>query len=179
MNNIPLDYGKNKTGAKWLRSWRCKLSSRKVFSLTDAQYRFWDMCLCATDGDGNLPSAPDLAFTFRMSEREVSARILELVELRFIDPIMTGATASYRMHDWEKWQRKCDADDATVAGRMKRYRKRLKQRSTVTPTVTVTENRSESVSSSESLSLSSKKKNVNEDTYTRDANAYLAAKEGQ
>lgn len=178
MNNIPLDYGKNKTGAKWLRSWRCKLSSRKVFSLTDAQYRFWDMCLCATDGDGNLPSMPDLAFTFRMSEREVSARILELVELRFIDPIMMGATASYRMHDWEKWQRKADVD-MTAATRQRRRRRRLKRDGNGSVTRDITENRSESVSSSESLSLSSKKKNVNEDTYTRDANAYLAAKEGQ
>lgn len=181
MQNIQLDYGKIKTGSKWLRSWRSKLSSRKVFALTDAQYRFWDMCLCATDADGLLPSIADLAFTFRMSERETSARILELVELRFIDPIMTGSTASYRMHDWDRWQRKHDLD-LTAVTRQRRRRKRLKREGHNGVTRDVTQNRSESVSNSESslTALPSKiSTDVREDTYPRDTNGYAAAKEGR
>lgn len=149
--------GSFKAGTKWLRSWRSKINSRKVFALTDAQYRFWDLCLCSTDADGYLPPADDLAFNLRMQPRDVDAKIAELVELRFIDPIMSGTSLLYRMHDWDVWQRRCDETDPSAAGRMKRHRARKRnahRNAHRNATVTVTENDSESVSSSESLSNS-------------------------
>lgn len=150
MSNVNDDSGKKKTpkqknGGKWLRSWRSKVSSRKVFGLSDCQYRFWDMALCLTDADGYLPSSDEIGFALRMSVRDVELRLSDLVELRFFDPIVSArGLIGYRAHDWDHWQRRCDETDPTAAGRMRRYRQRKRNAA-----VTVTEFCSESVSESE------------------------------
>lgn len=92
-------------GTMWLRSWRAKVRNRKVFQLSDAQYRFWDMALCLTNEAGVLPSVDDIAFDLRMSRRDVECRLAELIELGFFDPIMSLRGApDYRAHNWDKWQ---------------------------------------------------------------------------
>jgi len=155
-----------------MRSWRCKINSRKVMALTDCQYRTWDLLLCLTDAAGNLPSIDDMSFHMRLTRAEMERRLVELVDLRFIDPVMDGAAISYRAHDWQYWQRKWDCDP-TNAERQKRHRERKKTSSkskhsvTVTGSVTesVTEKRSVSVSTSEGRILSATRGGVTKMPY--------------
>lgn len=155
VNTMANDSGKRKTGKQWFRSWREKVFSDKVWMLTPEQYRTWDFLLCMTDIDGNIPPLRRIAFVLRTNLAEAERRLAELIEAEFVDPVLNGAqVVGYRMHDWEQWQRRCDAVDQTVSERMKRYRKRKKKAVDRNAAVTVTEFRSESVSASENTASS-------------------------
>ena len=89
-------------GIDWVRSYRSKLYSPKVWRLSAAQYRMWDMLLCMTDQNGNLPPILDIASHLRMHIPDAAKRVSELVELEFIDPIGDPRHQSHRMRDWDQ-----------------------------------------------------------------------------
>lgn len=104
----------------WLRSWRCKVFSPKVWSLSAEQYRTWDMLLCLTDRRGYLPPLNHIAHHLRVHVVDMERRLAELVEMRFIDPeVKADGSITYRAHDWSQWQEYVDSSRE----RMQRLRK--------------------------------------------------------
>jgi hypothetical protein len=63
----------------WIRLYRTLLDDREWFALDGDAGKMLIMCwLVASDDDGNLPSAADLAFRFRMTEKQVNAALSKL-----------------------------------------------------------------------------------------------------
>ena len=62
-----------------IRLYRTLLDDREWFALDGDAGKMLIMCwLVASDDDGNLPSAADLAFRFRMTEKQVNAALSKL-----------------------------------------------------------------------------------------------------
>lgn len=151
----------------WIRLYRASLHDPKIVCLSDRVFRAWHNCLLIANDDGLLPSLRDISVHMRCTQTEAEQSINDLVEAQLVDPIVSpGQPIAFRMHDWEKWQRKWDVD-RTNAERQKRARRKKKTAGKIdrngerngTVTESVTEKRSESVSvsvsSSESKSLPS------------------------
>lgn len=63
----------------WIRLYRNLLDDREWFALDGDAGKMLIMCwLVASEDDGNLPSAADLAFRFRMTEKQVNAVLSKL-----------------------------------------------------------------------------------------------------
>lgn len=113
----------------WLRLYRDALYKPKVGRLTLEEKGFWAVCLMASDDAGGLPSIPDLAWTLRLQEHEVSALMLTLDRNGLVTRYVTGNVTKYVLHDWDEHQRKSDHDDS-AAERQRKWRERQKAEKT-------------------------------------------------
>jgi DNA-binding transcriptional ArsR family regulator len=96
-------------------------------------------CL-ASQNDGMLPAADDIAFKLRMTPSKVAKLLSVLGECGLIDSDEEGL----RPHNWNARQYKSDVTDPTAALRQKAYRDRNKNRDDDrNATVTVTDTRAE------------------------------------
>lgn len=113
----------------WLRLYRDALYKPKVGRLSLEEKGFWAVCLMASDDEGGLPSIPDLAWTLRLSEQDVSALMLTLDRNGLVTRYVTGNVTKYALHDWDEHQRKSDHDDS-AAERQRKWRERQKAEKT-------------------------------------------------
>lgn len=113
----------------WLRLYRDALYKPKVGRLTLEEKGFWAVCLMASDDAGGIPSIPDLAWTLRLQEHEVSALMLTLDRNGLVTRYVTGNVTKYVLHDWDEHQRKSDHDDR-AAERQRKWRERQKSEKT-------------------------------------------------
>ena len=113
----------------WLRLYRDALYKPKVGRLSLEEKGFWAVCLMASDDEGGLPSIPDLAWTLRLTEQEVSALMLTLDRNGLVTRYVTGNVTKYVLHDWDEHQRKSDHDDS-AAERQRKWRERQKAEKT-------------------------------------------------
>jgi DNA-binding transcriptional ArsR family regulator len=125
--------------SRWFRVYDDLVDDPKVQRLSGemvkALLNLW--CL-ASQNDGMLPAADDIAFKLRMTPAKVTKLLSTLGELGLIDSDEEGL----RPHNWNVRQYKSDVADPTAALRQKAYRDRNKNRNatvTVTPTRTDTE----------------------------------------
>ena len=80
----------------WIRLYRTLLDDREWFALDGDAGKMLIMCwLVASDDDGNLPSAADLAFRFRMTEKQVNAALSKLSHWLEHDASTTLADCSH------------------------------------------------------------------------------------
>lgn len=102
---------------KWFRFYSGAVNDPKVQRLPPEMFRAWVNLLCiASEHDGVLPSAADLAFILRLSGGKVAERIKYLTECGLLDETETGVEP----HNWEGRQFKNDVSTE----RVKRFRKR-------------------------------------------------------
>jgi len=94
------------------------LNDPKVQWLSAEDFRSWINLMCvACPLDGWLPDFPQIGYYLRMSETDAMVLVKRLVELRLVDP-PKGREKRYRIHNWDKWQRKSDVS----TDRVKKYR---------------------------------------------------------
>ena len=95
------------------------LDDPKVQRLCGDLFKIWVNLLCVGAGnDGILPPAADIAFAVRLSEKDSSKAIAELIARGLID--RDGETLT--IHNWADRQRRSD----TSKDRMQRHRERSK-----------------------------------------------------
>lgn len=126
--------------SRWFRFYDAAVDDPKVQSLSGDLFKAWVNLLCvASQNQGVLPSAKDMAFKLRLSEKKVADIIARLIDHGLIDNL-DGVTAP---HNWDERQYRSDAKDATAAERMRRHRNKKRgatddgyDRNTVTVTAT-------------------------------------------
>ncbi len=107
---------------EWFRFYSRAVHDPKVQRLPDKLFKFWVNCLClASENNGHLPGATDLAFHLRLSEQEINSRINLLSSLK--TDLFDRTEAGIVPHNWERWQYK--SDDSR--GRVVKYRNKLKE----------------------------------------------------
>lgn len=123
--------------SRWFRLYDDLVDDPKIQRLpgetVKALLNLW--CL-ASQNDGLLPAADDIAFKLRMKPAKVEQLLSVLGECGLID----SDDAGLRPHNWNARQYKSDVADPTAASRQKAYRDRLKNRN---GTVTNTDTRAE------------------------------------
>ena len=103
----------NRNSDPWLRFYVRTLNNPKVQQLADSDFKGWVNLLClAKETDGVLPSAADVAYRLRLSERKAKSLLTTLRNNGLID--------GDAMHDWHDLQYKSDSSTE----RVKRYRER-------------------------------------------------------
>lgn len=123
--------------SRWFRLYDDLVDDPKIQRLPGetlkALLNLW--CL-ASQNDGLLPAADDIAFKLRMKPAKVAKLLSVLGECGLIDSDEEGL----RPHNWNARQYKSDVTDPTAPLRQKAYRERIKNRNaTVTDTDTRTE----------------------------------------
>lgn len=105
----------------WWRAQNNCVDSAKLILLNDRAHRNWFNLNCIANAHGGvLPSLETVAVKLRVSESRAAAAISELVSKRLFDQREDG---TFVPHDWNEWQFKTDAADATNADRQKKFRK--------------------------------------------------------
>jgi hypothetical protein len=95
----------------WFRFYSQAVSDPKVQRLTGNLFKTWINLLClASNNDGALPCVQDIAFSLRITDKEASKRIEELVERRLID----RRDDALRPHNWDSRQFKSDGSTERV-----------------------------------------------------------------
>jgi DNA-binding transcriptional ArsR family regulator len=111
--------------SRWFRLYDDLVDDPKIQRLpgetVKALLNLW--CL-ASQNDGRLPAADDIAFKLRMTPSKVAKLLSVLGECGLIDSDEDGL----RPHNWNARQYKSDVADPTAASRQKAYRDRLKNR---------------------------------------------------
>lgn len=111
--------------SRWFRLYDDLVDDPKIQRLpgetVKALLNLW--CL-ASQNDGLLPAADDIAFKLRMKPAKVEQLLSVLGECGLIDSEETGL----RPHNWNARQYKSDVTDPTAASRQKAYRERNKNR---------------------------------------------------
>ncbi len=104
----------------WWRAQNSCVDNAKLIKLSDKAHRNWFNLNCVANAHGGvLPDLETIAIKLRISSSRAANAIAELVEKRLFDRLEDG---SYVPHDWNEWQFKTDAFDATNADRQKKYR---------------------------------------------------------
>lgn len=142
----------NKTGeikkkvkfSRWFRMYADIIDDSKVQRLCSSLFKTWvNILALASNADGKVPHADEVAFRLRMSPKDAGDALDELIHLGLIDILPDGSRTP---HNWAGRQFKWDGQDPTAADRMRRMRKRQSRSRYGRVTVDVTEKRSESVS---------------------------------
>ena len=106
----------------WWRAQNACVDSPKLIKLTDKQHRNWFNLNCVANSYGGvLPDLETVAIKLRVTPAKAEAIIAELVDKRLFDRREDGTCVP---HDYDEWQFKTDAIDATNADRQKRFRKK-------------------------------------------------------
>lgn len=114
--------------ARWFRFYDDAVNDPKVQRLEPKLFKAWINMLClASQGDGWLPPAGDVAFTLRVTEAEAGRLVDGLVSSGLLDEY----DGRYTPHNWNGRQFKSDVSNE----RVKRHRQR---KCNVTSTVTET-----------------------------------------
>jgi DNA-binding transcriptional ArsR family regulator len=129
--------------SRWFRVYDDLVDDPKVQRLSgDMVKSLLNLWCLASQNDGMLPAADDIAFKLRMTPSKVAKLLSVLGECGLIDSEEEGL----RPHNWNGRQYKSDVTDPTAALRQKAYRERNKTRDfdrngavTVTDTRTDTE----------------------------------------
>jgi hypothetical protein len=101
----------------WFRLYTEVLDDPKVQRLPDALFKTWINALCiAARNNGKLPPIADLAFSIRLSEKDASKRVAQLIAAGLLDRDGEELT----LHNWGARQPKSD----TSTDRVKRFRER-------------------------------------------------------
>lgn len=123
--------------SRWFRVYDDLVDDPKVQRLPgDMVKSLLNLWCLASQNDGILPAADDIAFKLRMTLAKVQHVLSVLGECGLIDSDEEGL----RPHNWNGRQYKSDVADPTAASRQKAYRDRLKNRNA---TVTVTDTRTD------------------------------------
>lgn len=109
----------------WWRAQNSCVDSAKLIKLNDKAFRNWFNLNCVANSHGGvLPDLETIAIKLRVSEARAAAAIAELVAKRLFDQREDG---TFVPHDYEEWQFKTDAIDATNADRQKRHRAKQRE----------------------------------------------------
>lgn len=109
----------------WWRAQNACVDNAKLIRLSDKAHRNWFNLNCVANSHGGvLPDLETVAIKLRMSEARAAAAIAELVAKKLFDQREDGA---YVPHDYNEWQFKTDAADATNADRQKRFRAKQRE----------------------------------------------------
>lgn len=110
--------------ARWFRFYAEALNDPKVQRLDGDTFKFWVNVLClASENDGRLPDAQDMAFALRMDENGCLTVLERLLNGGLIDRVNGGPNGwHYAPHGWQKRQYKSDGS----TDRVKRFRQRSK-----------------------------------------------------
>lgn len=108
--------------ARWFRFYDEALNDPKVQRLDGETFKAWINLLClASQNDGKLPAADDIAFALRMDRNAVVTLLERLLNGGLIDRLNGGANGyHYAPHGWSQRQYKSDTSNE----RVKRYRER-------------------------------------------------------
>jgi DNA-binding transcriptional ArsR family regulator len=127
--------------SRWFRVYDDLVDDPKVQRLPGETVKsLLNLWCLASQNDGMLPAADDIAFKLRMTPSKVAKLLSVLGECGLIDSDEEGL----RPHNWNARQYKSDVADPTAALRQKAYRERNKNRDgDRNDTVTVTDTRTE------------------------------------
>lgn len=127
--------------SRWFRVHDDLVDDPKVQRLSgDMVKALLNLWCLASQNDGMLPAADDIAFKLRMTPSKVAKLLSVLGECGLIDSDEEGV----RPHNWNARQYKSDVTDPTAALRQKSYRDRNKNRDgDRNATVTVTDTRAD------------------------------------
>lgn len=105
--------------SRWFRFYDEALDDPKVQMLRPELFKAWVNLLClASKREGVLPSDEEIAFALRVSTKDASGFLNELVDRGLID----DDNESTRPHNWNSRQFKSDTKDATNNERQRRHR---------------------------------------------------------
>ena len=108
----------------WWRAQNSCVDHAKLILLSDKAHRNWFNLNCLANAHGGvLPNLETVAVKLRITPARAAAAISELVAKRLFDKRDDG---SFVPHDWNEWQFKTDADDATNAERQRKHRAKQK-----------------------------------------------------
>ena len=125
-------------GRPWIRLYTEVPNDPKVQRLPAGLFKFWINCLClAGVNDGFLPTAPDLAWTLKLTLLTVLENLNVLLKAGLIEETERGR---FQPHAWKERQYESD----TSNDRVKRFRERQRN---VTRAVTVTSPDTEQIQS--------------------------------
>lgn len=103
--------------ARWFRFYDDAVNDPKVQRLEPKLFKAWINMLClASQNDGWLPAAADVAFTLRVTENEAGRLVDALVSSELLDEY----DGRYTPHNWNGRQFKSDVSNE----RVKRHRQR-------------------------------------------------------
>jgi DNA-binding transcriptional ArsR family regulator len=127
--------------SRWFRVYDDLVDDPKVQRLSgDMVKSLLNLWCLASQNDGMLPAADDIAFKLRLTPAKVAKLLSVLGECGLIDSDEEGL----RPHNWNGRQYKSDVADPTAALRQKAYRERNKNRNGHrNATVTVTDTRAD------------------------------------
>jgi DNA-binding transcriptional ArsR family regulator len=129
--------------SRWFRVYDDLVDDPKVQRLPGETVKsLLNLWCLASQNDGMLPAADDIAFKLRMTPAKVAKLLSVLGECGLIDSDEDGL----RPHNWNGRQYKSDVVDPTAALRQKAYRERIKDRNA---TVTVTDTRTDTEADTE------------------------------
>lgn len=103
--------------SRWIRKYTESIHDPKIVSLTDRQYRVWDIVLliAGKHPDGILPPIQDVACDLRCTVVEAQAVIDELIMRGLIDIVRrAGDSITLRPHNWDQRQFKSDTSTDRV-----------------------------------------------------------------
>jgi len=104
--------------SQWFRFYGDAINNPKVLKLSDAMFRAWVTLLClASQHEGILPSAADIALVLRMKAAKVAEWLTSLTAAGLLD---CGEDGAFRPHNWNARQYKSDVSTE----RVKRFRQR-------------------------------------------------------
>jgi hypothetical protein len=108
---------------RWFRFENDAINDPRVLRVTPSNAWIWVCLLCiASKYDGELPPVKDIAVMIRMEPEVVKGAIKDLLKVG----LLKRYQAVIRPADWDRLQRKSDADP-TNAERQKRYRDRKRE----------------------------------------------------
>lgn len=111
--------------SRWFRVYDDLVDDPKVQRLPGETVKsLLNLWCLASQNEGRLPAADDIAFKLRMTPAKVAKLLSVLGECGLIDSDEDGL----RPHNWNGRQYKSDVTDPTAALRQKAYRKRNKDR---------------------------------------------------
>ena len=119
---------------RWFRFYGDAINNPKVLRLSDAMFRAWVTLLCiASQYEGILPAAADIALILRMKVHKVAEWLTVLTTAGLLDCLEDG---TFRPHNWNERQFQSDVSSE----RVKRFRERKRNvSSTVSETPPDTE----------------------------------------
>lgn len=104
----------------WFRFYDGVVDDPKVQRLPPAYFRFWVNLLClASANKGVLPSLPDLSFSLRIAEKQISEMVGKLKSMGLVD----ATDAGLEPHNWNGRQFKTDVSTERVREFRKRHKK--------------------------------------------------------
>ncbi len=110
--------------SRWIRKYTESIHDPKIVSLTDRQYRVWDIVLliAGKSPDGTLPPIQDIACDLRCTVVEAQAVIDELIMKGLLDIVRrAGESITVRPHNWDQRQFKSDTSTERVRAHRNRH----------------------------------------------------------